>query len=329
MKNTAPRHYAIAVAIAAIASLGCLLLSPGAASGDGAPVPIGSSQGSVELPDGSRIFAIEAGHGTAILRITAGGSVAARSERSKRLVLPGVSLQGPPGGASADGSTVVLTVAGALPYLVARSEVVVFDADSLRVRSRVELEGGWGFDAISPDGGTLFLVEYLNRSDPTEYRVRAYDLATDRFDPEPIVDSSTVDLTMRGAPQDRVTSPDGRWEYTAYDGAGGTPFLHALDLEAQRAYCVGLEAVPSRQGTGMSLEIDQAGEAITVSTWKFGETARVATDGFEVTDLRSEEGSAPTADSGVSPLAVVLVALAVVALLGAARIGFRRLVPAG
>ncbi len=328
MNDISRRHYAIAIGLAAIASLGLLLLPPTEASGGGGQIPISANRGSVELPDGSRIFAITTGRGTAVLRISANGTVIERRDYRGRLALPGVTMRGPPGGASADGSSVVLAVGPTLPYPRARSEFLVFNPDRLRVRSRVELEGGFGFDAISPDGGTLFLVEYLNRNDPGKYRVRSYDLATGRLDPRLVVDSSTVDLTMRGFPWDRVTSPDGRWEYTAYDGGGGTPFLHALDLEAKRAYCVALASVPPGQGATMSLEIDEAGEEITVSTPKFGETARVATDGFEVVDLRAGEASAPTSGSGVSPFAAVLAALAVVGILGAARIGFRRLAPA-
>jgi hypothetical protein len=45
---------------------------------------------------------------------------------------------------------------------------------------------------------------------------------------------------MRGYALTRATSPDGRWHYTLYDGAGKTPFVHALDTQARRAKCIDL-----------------------------------------------------------------------------------------
>jgi hypothetical protein len=48
---------------------------------------------------------------------------------------------------------------------------------------------------------------------------------------------------MRGLPIMRTSSPDGRWEYTLYDGAGAHPFVHALDTAARRAFCVDLDVL--------------------------------------------------------------------------------------
>lgn len=48
---------------------------------------------------------------------------------------------------------------------------------------------------------------------------------------------------MRGNPLSRQASPDGRWAYTLYDGAGGTPFVHALDTSGRTARCIDLDAL--------------------------------------------------------------------------------------
>jgi hypothetical protein len=48
---------------------------------------------------------------------------------------------------------------------------------------------------------------------------------------------------MRGNPLTRTTSPGGRWAYTLYDGAGGTPFVHALDTSRRTAHCIDLPAL--------------------------------------------------------------------------------------
>ena len=47
---------------------------------------------------------------------------------------------------------------------------------------------------------------------------------------------------MRGQPLTRATSPDGRWAYTLYDGAGKEPFIHALDTSTRSARCIDLDA---------------------------------------------------------------------------------------
>ena len=48
---------------------------------------------------------------------------------------------------------------------------------------------------------------------------------------------------MRGRPDLRATSPDGRWAYTLYDGNGKTPFVHALDTGRASARCIDLDAL--------------------------------------------------------------------------------------
>jgi hypothetical protein len=48
---------------------------------------------------------------------------------------------------------------------------------------------------------------------------------------------------MRGNPLTRAPSPDGRWAYTLYDGAGSTPFVHALDTSTRTAHCIDLPSL--------------------------------------------------------------------------------------
>jgi hypothetical protein len=63
----------------------------------------------------------------------------------------------------------------------------------------------------------------------------------------------------------RATSADGRWAYTLYDGAGATPFVHALDTVAQSAHCIDLDGIPP--GSDMSrlrLRLDGTGEQLLV-----------------------------------------------------------------
>jgi hypothetical protein len=109
----------------------------------------------------------------------------------------------------------------------------------------VDLRGHYSFDAISPDGSTLYLVHHhlpphAAEAYLTNYEVRALDLRSGRLLPDPIVDPSEPDEQMQGLPLSRVTSPDGRWAYTLYDGQGDEPFIHALDTVGRRAVCIDL-----------------------------------------------------------------------------------------
>jgi hypothetical protein len=105
----------------------------------------------------------------------------------------------------------------------------------------VRLRGDFSFDALSPDGNSLFLINYLSRTDPTQYRVRVYDLARNRLDPKPVVDPREAPGAMNGFAVTRVSSQDGRWAYTLYDGAGKHPFIHALDTRDRKASCIDLD----------------------------------------------------------------------------------------
>ena len=77
---------------------------------------------------------------------------------------------------------------------------------------------------------------------PTRYAVRAYDVA-----PAGCCRSRSSTRASRtsrwAATRSRAaTSPDGRWAYTLYDGAGRHPFVHALDTVGRTAACIDLDA---------------------------------------------------------------------------------------
>ena len=92
----------------------------------------------------------------------------------------------------------------------------------------------------------MFLVNYVSPGDPTRYNVRAYDLRTNTLLRGDIRDPAERGETMRGSPITRIMSADGRWAFTLYDGAGGTPFVHALDTTTLRAHCIDLPMLAGR-----------------------------------------------------------------------------------
>jgi hypothetical protein len=136
------------------------------------------------------------------------------------------------------------------------------------VRRRLVLRGDFSFDAMSPDGSKLYLVNYLSLSrrnfDPTKYTVRVLDAATGALDPAPVVDPREPGEKMGGIPVTRTTSADGRWAYTLYSGAEH-PFIHALDTEGRTARCIDLDALTSRDDLfQMTLRLPPGGGSLQV-----------------------------------------------------------------
>jgi hypothetical protein len=242
-----------------------LLLPVAAAYADGPPVTSldAGPDGIVELSGGDRFTALPADGRTVLSQSqTRGGRVLRASILDGRWGVPVVANDGTSGGLSADGTTLVLMrVAHAYPRN--RSSFAVVDAGPLSVRDTLELEGEWGFDAVSPDGRWLYLVQQLSARDRTRYAVRAYDIAEHRLVPEPVVDPREPDEPMRGLPVTRVTGPAGRWEYTLYAG-GEHPFIHALDTVARTSRCLDLPHRLARHRRLWDLRLDVRGGRVAV-----------------------------------------------------------------
>lgn len=224
-------------------------VTAGAAKADGLPV-VGIEAGAagVAAEGGAvRYVTLRAGGGTLLAKIAqSGGEVIRSAFLRDRFSVPVVAFDGSTSGLSNDGRTLVL-VRPRVAFPQGRTMFAVFDANRLRRPRRLTLDGDFSFDALSPDGRLLYLIEYLEPQNPTRYRVRALDLDSGRLLPGTIVDPREPDEAMRGFPITRETSSDGRWAYTLYDGAGsGHPFVHALDTTGRTAACIDLDALTSR-----------------------------------------------------------------------------------
>jgi hypothetical protein len=148
--------------------------------------------------------------------------------------VPVVGLDGTTDGVSRNGRKLVLAETYA-----DRTRFAVIDTQTMRLRS-VKLKGTWSFDAISPDGSIVYLIQYTGLGTSPAYKVRAYDLTARRLLARPIVDASIGERLMRGWALTRRTSSDGRWAYTLYARAKKAPFVHALDTVRRQAYCIDL-----------------------------------------------------------------------------------------
>jgi hypothetical protein len=168
-------------------------------------------------------------------------------------------------GLSHDGRTLVL----ASTTYGSPSKFLVLDPRTLRIKNWLILKGTYSYDAMSPDGKRLYLIEYTQAKygDLTHYVVRGYDVEQNKLLPGRIADRTQKSWVMDGSPMTRTTSADGRWVYTLYMNPGGFPFIHALDTVRGVAHCVGL---PIQNQNGLyNIVLSLHGRTLAVH-WKSG-----------------------------------------------------------
>src|SRR5581483_6438918 len=202
-----------AVLIAGLAALAVAVAVPAGARADGLPVPIDySTPDGVAASDGVyRYVTLPAGRGTIVERVTRnGGRVLASRFLRGRYTVPVVALNGTAGGLSHDGSTLVL-LRPRTGFPRRSTPLLFLDTHRFAVRGRVTLPGDFSFDAVSPDGLSIYLIHYQSKADPTKYEVRSLDFASGRLAPKPVVDPRERGEQMQGYPLARAISPDGRW----------------------------------------------------------------------------------------------------------------------
>ena len=192
-----------------LAACALALVVPATAAADGLPVTgidVGPT-GVTTATSTVRYVTVPAGDGeTLVARVRRRGGQVLRSRVLRgSFTVPAVALDGTASGLSADRRTLVL-IRPRERFPQRATQLAVLDARRLALREVVELRGDFSFDALSPDGRTMYLIEYPSRRDPTRYAVRGYDVGAFRLLPEPVVDPSEPDERMRGIPITRATS---------------------------------------------------------------------------------------------------------------------------
>jgi hypothetical protein len=222
--------------------VGVLLVQAAPAGASGLPLLgfVGSAHGITTRSGLVRYLTRPSGPNTA-LRALSGRSVKSATLPG-RFMVPTVAYDGTPSGLSANGRTLVL-VRPQVNFPQRATHLAIVDPRTLHVRSYVQLPGDFSVDAISPSGQWLYLIQYTSRTNPTKYRVRAFDTGSLHLLQRDIVDPHDRGEAMRGYPITRVASRDGSWEYTLYDG-NGRPFVHALHTSALTARCIDVPAFP-------------------------------------------------------------------------------------
>jgi hypothetical protein len=229
--------------------------------------------------------------------------------------VPAVAYDGSPSGLSADGRTLVL-ISPRAHFPRASTTFAVIDAKRLRLRRHIRLRGDFSFDAISPDGRLVYLINYLSKSDFTKYAVRAYDMRARRLLRDPVVDPSEPEEDMSGLPMSRVSDAEGRWAYTLYSGRKH-PFVHVLDTERRTAVCIDLDDVHSLG----ALELH--GNRLDVLGGRGGVVASIDTSTHRV--IPRPERRTPSTAAAAAGTPWLLIAAPTAALILLAAVGRRRL----
>ena len=297
------------------------------AAADGLPLPVEDSPSGVRASDGSaRYLSVTLAGRTAVLaQEAAGGAITSRADLRGRFTVPLVAYDSSAGGISGDGRTLVLIRPRASFPRTSTTFAVMTAKPRLRLRRVVRLRGDFSYDALSPDGRALFLINYIAPRDPTRYRVRVYDLARRRLDPAPVVDPREPPDDMSGLAVTRAASADGRWAYTLYARQGAEPpFVHALDTRDRRAACIDLDgsAPAGVNPYELRLAVAAGGRRLDVR----GRRGLLAT--VDTTTLRVRAGPAAGAAAAAgdgsgtpwpAPVALALLAAAILALRSARR----------
>ncbi len=146
------------------------------------------------------------------------------------------------GGVSLQGNWIALTKANGSKTNT--NIVVVYMVDGKIIHS-LNLDGNFEVEAISADGNSLFLIQYLSAKSSERYAIRLYDLARGELVPGALRAKGEPE-EMVGIAYNQVASPDGRWLLTLYlDTQNKLAFIHTLDLQDKFAHCVDL---PSGDG---------------------------------------------------------------------------------
>jgi MYXO-CTERM domain-containing protein len=295
----------------ALAVVGAL---PASAAADGLPA-VGIDARPLSAPRGDVEYLTKTGKRSTRL-IERGRVAGPQRERRIRGVfsIPAVAYDSSPSGIAANGRTLIL-ISPRTRYPRKRTTFAVVDPRRLSIRRLIHLKGDFSFDAISPDGLLMYLIEY-DPQNLTQYAVRAYNMRARNLVPDPVVDPNEPE-PMTGVPVTRTSSMDGRWAYTLYDSQEH-PFVHALDTARRTAVCIDLDDLPRAWGSSLELHgprLDVVGPAGRIR-------ATINTRTHKLVKSRAEH-TEDAEDAGTSwlPIAAPTAALLLLAAFGRRRRG--------
>ena len=278
-----------------------LVVVPTALSAGGGPSPGVLQGGDGVLGGGIRYVTVGDGRTSQLESIRAkGGQVLGWVNLPGGWGIPAVTFDGTTGGLARNGSTLVLGQTGygtctprGCALLRSTSRFAIFTPKTLRRRATFALKGDFAFDALSPDGRRLYLIQHTSATNLNRYVVRAYDLGRGALLPGAIADRTQRGWVMQGSPVARATTPNGRFVYTLYQNPGGYPFVHALDTVRGVAHCVGLPWTGDQSEIGtMKLTLADGGRTLAIAVPWTGSKAPSTLPSFAI-DTRTYAVSQP------------------------------------
>jgi hypothetical protein len=274
-------------ALASAAAVGATALGAQAA---GPAPPVLQGEPGISVAGGMHVVAL-AGPQTSstrlwLVRNRDGKTLRARVLQGK-LGVPAVTFEGLAEGTWAGGRRLLL--ASSIYDDPARTTFVVVDTRTLRPLRTIPLHGSFAFDALSPSGRRLYLLQYPEGvNGGVRYVVRSLDLTTGRLEPGAIVDKTEPDERMSGIALARAWNASRSWAYTLYNGGESHAFVHALNTVTRTARCIDLPWAGDRQKVLDNARLAvTADKELTLSDARGGLLARVDTRTFAVTLARS------------------------------------------
>jgi len=250
--------------------VGCLLAALALARASGASGPSLPAQENVGIsqPGGAAAYVTHLNHGSTRLVERMDGTAVHSALLPGRWGIQLATLGGAVTGLSPNGRVLVLSdFLNPTGNIRDRSRFAVVDTTTLAIRTIISLRGDYSVDALSPDGGTLYLIHHLYRSDLTKYQVVAYDLRVGQLVPGVIADKSQKGWVMAGWPIARAATRSGSWVYTLYRRDTNYPFVHALDARHRVAICVGIPADWTTENTWLgAARLKLSGDKLQIQT---------------------------------------------------------------
>ena len=260
------------------------LVAGNATAAKGGPTPGVSVgwDGTVDVANAVRYVALPGAKTTTVAAVrTSDGRVLRFATINGVFGIPLVAFDGTAEGISSDGMTLVLAD---LTGRRDETNFAVLNAKTLRLKKAVTLPGLWAYDALSPNGRTLYATQYLGTAANARYNVRSVSLVTGKPVGAALVDRREPDEEMNGSPWARTRSANGAWAYTLYAKPDGTGFVHALDTAKRRAFCVDLPWRTSVQRlAAVRLSLADGGRRLELAKRGGNRLAVVDTTTFKVT----------------------------------------------
>ena len=244
-----------------------------------APAPVPSSEWAVGATTQAVANVGSDGNGNTVTRLFV-VDTATQANRALRYVPGSWTLPVPVGGAAPEG----LSWDGRIAVLAdtdgpSRFAVVTLDHEGRAVTIDLRTKGRFLYDALAPDGATLFLTELADAKGAAVDRIVSYNLVSGILDPNPIVDKLDGKEAMVGTSVARVRSANGVSVYTIYDG-GTHPFLHALQTDSRITFCVDLPAAGNATAPGTwKVTIDAAGATLTAHSTRLDKSFTIDLSG--------------------------------------------------